>query len=100
LLCATSAEVKRVLLRLLSRLVVDDDLANRYPAVVAGVGALVVVVVVMLRYTGGGHRGSLPFGLEVPVCFGRRRGLVFVCLYDIIRYYADKDEANCGFYVV
>jgi hypothetical protein len=44
-------------------------------------------VVVGVRYSGvRGHRGFLPFGLEVPVCFGRRRGLVFVCLYDIIRH--------------
>jgi len=42
---AAAAEVKRVLLRLLARLGVDHDLAYRYPAIVAGVGALAVVVI-------------------------------------------------------
>jgi len=36
---AAAAEVKRELLCLLARLRVDHDLAYRYPAVVAGVGA-------------------------------------------------------------
>jgi len=47
---ATAAEVKRVLLRLLARLRVDHDLSKRYPAIVAGVGALVLVVVVLARW--------------------------------------------------
>jgi hypothetical protein len=44
---ARAAEVKRVLLRLLARLGVDRNLAYRYPAVVAGVGALVVVILIL-----------------------------------------------------
>src|SRR5215212_10062348 len=39
-----AAEVLRELLRLLARLVVDHELAYRYPAISAGVGALVLVV--------------------------------------------------------
>jgi hypothetical protein len=35
---APAAKVKRVLLRLISRLGVDSDLAQSYPAIVAGVG--------------------------------------------------------------
>jgi len=46
---AAAAEVERVLLRLLTRLGVDHDLAYRYPAIVAGVGAFVLVVVVLTR---------------------------------------------------
>jgi hypothetical protein len=44
--------------------------------------------------------GSFPFGLEVPVCFGRRRGLVFVCLYDIIRHLYGNSKIKDGFSVV
>src|SRR5215217_2546180 len=43
---ATATEVERKLLYLLARLGVDHDLAYRYPAIVAGVGAFVLVVVV------------------------------------------------------
>jgi hypothetical protein len=42
---ATTAEVKCVLLRLLAGLGVDHELAKRYPALVAGVGTLSLVVV-------------------------------------------------------
>src|SRR5829696_9120262 len=45
---ATTAEVKRVLLYLLARLRVGHDVAYRYPAIVAGVGALVVVAVILI----------------------------------------------------
>src|SRR5215203_5327898 len=38
---ATATEVERVLLRLLARLGVEDDLAYRYPAIVANVGRVV-----------------------------------------------------------
>jgi len=55
---ALAAEVKRVLLRLLARLRVDHELAYRYPAVVAGVGALVLVIVVLSGW-GRGTRGKL-----------------------------------------
>jgi hypothetical protein len=41
---AAAAEVSGVLLRLLTRLGVDHDLSERYPAVVAGVRALVLGV--------------------------------------------------------
>jgi len=41
---ATTAEVQGELLRLLARLRVDHDLAYRHPTVVAGVGALVLVL--------------------------------------------------------
>jgi hypothetical protein len=47
-ICAAAAEVKRVLLDLFARLGVEDDLAQRYPAVVAGVGALMIGSMVML----------------------------------------------------
>jgi hypothetical protein len=50
-----------------SALTVEGE-ASSFPGVYPG----------RLLYTGGGHRGPLPFDLEVPVCFGRRRGLVFV----------------------
>src|SRR5215210_4535646 len=42
---ATTTKVKRELLRLLARLRVDHDLAHSYPAIVADVGALVLVEV-------------------------------------------------------
>jgi hypothetical protein len=42
---ATAAEVHGELLRLLARLGVEDDLAYADPAVVAGVGALTLVVI-------------------------------------------------------
>jgi hypothetical protein len=76
-----------------------DNAAKEDPAIHAGVGALeagVVSLYSVVVIIGGwvrvgcarllcGHCGPLPFGLEVPVCFGRRRGLVFVytTLYDI-----------------
>src|SRR5215212_2507550 len=57
---ALATEVKRVLLRLLARLGVEGDLAYRYPAVVAGVGALEAgvmrlygVVVILRRWVRG-----------------------------------------------
>jgi hypothetical protein len=49
---ALAAEVERILLYLLTRLRINRDLAYRYPAVVAGVGAIVgddVVVLVEMR---------------------------------------------------
>jgi hypothetical protein len=45
---AAAAEVQRVLLRLLARLGVDHDLAYCYPAIVADVRTLVLVVVVLV----------------------------------------------------
>jgi hypothetical protein len=42
---ATAAEVQSELLRLLARLGIDHDLAYADPAVVAGVGALTLVVI-------------------------------------------------------
>src|SRR5215208_781998 len=53
---ALAAEVLCELLCLLARLGVDHDLAYRYPAVVADVGALVVVEVIM--FLSGWVRGS------------------------------------------
>jgi hypothetical protein len=44
---ALAAEVLCELLCLLARLGVDHDLAYRYPAVVADVGALILVVVIL-----------------------------------------------------
>ena len=41
---ASATEVERVLLRLFARLGVERDLAESYPAVVAGVGVIVLVV--------------------------------------------------------
>jgi len=41
---AAATEVKRVLLCLLTRVAVDHEQSYRYPAIVAGVGALVLVV--------------------------------------------------------
>jgi hypothetical protein len=62
---ATAAEVLRELLCLLARLGVDHDLAYRYPAIVAGVGVLVLVLVIpilsgwvrVVRYGGKVGRG-------------------------------------------
>jgi hypothetical protein len=45
---ALAAEVKRILLRLLARLFVDDHLAYRHPAIVAGVGMVLVDVEIMI----------------------------------------------------
>src|SRR5829696_10463785 len=47
---ATTAEIKRVLLYLLARLRVEGDLAYRHPAIVAGTGALVLVVVLLSEW--------------------------------------------------
>jgi len=44
---ALAAEIERVLLDLFA-VVVDDELGDRYPSRVAGVGALVVVVVILI----------------------------------------------------
>jgi hypothetical protein len=50
-----------------------------------------------LLYTGGGHRGPLPFDLEVPVCFGRRRGLVFVRAIRHYTTFGRQSKANIDF---
>src|ERR671913_230035 len=62
---ALAAEVKRVLLGLLARIRVDHKLAYGYPAVVAGVGSLVLAVVLLGGWVRVGcarlcgvHRGS------------------------------------------
>jgi hypothetical protein len=47
---ALAAEVKRVLLYLLTRLRVESDLAYRYPAIVAGVGGLVRMILLLGRW--------------------------------------------------
>ena len=44
---AAAAEVESVLLYLFACLRIDQDLSKRYPAVVAGVGVLVLVVVIL-----------------------------------------------------
>jgi hypothetical protein len=44
---ALAAEVKRVLLYLLTRLRVESDLGYRYPAIVAGVGGLVRMILLL-----------------------------------------------------
>ena len=44
LFCAAAAKIKRVLLRLLTSLGVNRDLAYRYPAIVADVGTLDLLV--------------------------------------------------------
>ena len=51
---ATAAEVQGELLRLLAGLVVNDELAYRHPAVVAGVGTPVRTVIVALVVVFGG----------------------------------------------
>jgi hypothetical protein len=45
-----AAEVKRVFLCLLARLRVNRNLAYRYPAIVAGTGALVLMVTFLARW--------------------------------------------------
>jgi hypothetical protein len=47
-ICAAAAKVEREFFYLFARLRVDHDLAYRYPAIVTGVGALVVVVVILI----------------------------------------------------
>src|SRR5829696_8436412 len=44
---AAAAKVERVLFRLLARFGIDHDLSKRCPAIVAGVGALVLMVMVL-----------------------------------------------------
>jgi hypothetical protein len=65
---APAAEVERELLRLLARVRVEDDLAYADPAIVAGVGVLVLVVLLFGRWVRGCARlsgvhssASLPF---------------------------------------
>ena len=56
---AEAAEVQGVLLRLVAGLRVDHELRERYPAIVTGVGTIMVVVIVLfsggrgLRYSHG-----------------------------------------------
>src|SRR5215210_2813033 len=53
--CATATQVKRELLRLLARVGIDDRLTYRHPAVVAGVGTLLLIV--SGRFSGRWVRG-------------------------------------------
>src|SRR5215217_6667888 len=61
---AAATKIECVLLYLLARLRVEGDLAYRYPAIVAGVGALVLVVIlsrwvrVGCARLSGGHEAS------------------------------------------
>ena len=90
--CALAAEVLRELLRLLAvsgsiticPIVTQPSLQawGRSRSSVDGCAGYAVDFSVAI--------GCTPFGLEVPDCSGRRRGLVFVCLYDIIRHLAIK----------
>ena len=79
---ATTAEVKRVLLYLLARLRVEGDLAYRYPAIVAGMGALVLVVIlsrwvrVGCARLSGGHE-AFPFVVRASGC-ASTRGAIFM----------------------
>src|SRR5215211_3981797 len=50
---AAATKIECVLLYLLARLRVEGDLAYRYPAIVAGVGPLVPVVVILSRWVRG-----------------------------------------------
>ena len=47
---ATAAEVERELFYLFARFRIEGDLAYRYPAIVAGVEVLVLVVVILSRW--------------------------------------------------
>jgi len=58
---AATAEVQGELLRLLASLGIDNRLAYRHPAVVAGVGTLVLVVVLVGGWVRG-VRGRLIHG--------------------------------------
>jgi hypothetical protein len=62
---AAAAEVECVLLYLFARFRVEGDLRERYPAVVAGVGPLVLVVEILGRWVRGCAR--LLCGHEVPL---------------------------------
>jgi len=76
---ATAAEVKSVLLYLLARLRVNHNLAYRYPAIVAGVGDLVLVI---LRLGGWVREGCARLcGVHsVPPCsVGQVPGYVSTC---------------------
>jgi hypothetical protein len=73
---ATAAKVQGELLRLLARVVVNDRLAYRHPTVVAGVGAFVLVVMILGRWVRVGcarlscvHWGPFPLGRVPGSCY-------------------------------
>ena len=75
---ATTTEVERVLLRLLARLGVEDELAYRYPAIVAGVGVLVLVVGCCVEGIAGWRYSVLVHSLY-SISVGRVPGCVTTC---------------------
>jgi hypothetical protein len=89
---ATAAGDGLNLLYLVADLLVKRGVGQKYKTVGAGMGVMVLASFAWTEYARlfGVHEGYLLLGLEVPDCFGRRRGLVFVCLYDIIRHLTGK----------
>src|SRR3954447_15364900 len=71
---APAAKVKRELFRLFAGLRVDHDLPQRHPAAVAGVEALVLVVMGCRREGIAGRRYSVLVHSTHPLCGPRLRG--------------------------
>src|SRR5215218_10744714 len=69
---AATAEVERMLLRLLTRFGVDDHLAYRHPAIVAGVGAIMVAVIMV---SSGGRWMRYSHGRQPPCRLAGSRGV-------------------------
>jgi hypothetical protein len=81
-----AAEVKRVLLRLFTRLGVDHELSYRHPAIVAGTRTLILMVMVLSRWVRMGCARLLCGHEDVPSWSGPRelvtpRGHFYVGMY-------------------
>jgi hypothetical protein len=100
-----SAKVERELFYLFARLRVNRNLAYRYPAIVAGVGAsFAVLVVVILSEWMRGRLSSVHWG-PFPLAWRSRFALVgagastlfgYTTLYDIIEVKQGNNRLLCG----